>query len=224
VIVNTGLGFSIHEGVFDRTAMLEVLAALDRAELTRTRAGARHVLAVPAVRALASAPAIVQIAREYVGLDAFPYRATLFDKSIDSNWLVTWHQDTALPIQRKADVAGWGPWSWKGGVLHAIAPAAALDQVIALRIHLDDSTSGNGPLRVLPGTHAHGVLSHNEIEALSAAVTPVECLVATGGVVTMRPLTVHASSKARGDQPRRVLHVEFAAAVRLDRGIELAVG
>jgi hypothetical protein len=102
------LGFSIHERVFDGTTMREVLDALDRAELTRTRAGARHVLTVPVVRALASEQAMVQVAREYVGGAAFPFRATLFDKSAVSNWLVAWHQDTALPILREADVPGWG--------------------------------------------------------------------------------------------------------------------
>ncbi len=217
-------GFSIHKSVFDGAVMLEVLEAFDRAELTRTRAGARHVLRVPAVRALASDPAMLQIAREYVGAQAFPFRATLFDKSVVSNWLVAWHQDTALPIQRQGDGSGWGPWSEKGGVLHAIAPATALGQVIALRVHLDDSTSENGPLRVLPGTHVNGVLSQSQIETLAATVPPVDCLVGRGGVVAMRPLTVHASSKSRGDQPRRVLHVEFTTTVHLDTGIELAVG
>jgi ectoine hydroxylase-related dioxygenase (phytanoyl-CoA dioxygenase family) len=217
-------GFSIHEDVFRRAMMLDVLEALDRAELTRTRAGARHVLSVPVVRALASEPAMLQIAREYLGANVFPFRTPLFDKSVVSNWLVAWHQDTALPVQREADVSGWGPWTQKGGVLHAIAPATALGRVIALRVHLDDSTAENGPLRVLPGTHARGVLGHDQIEALAATVPPVDCLAASGGVVAMRPLTVHASSKSRGDNPRRVLHVEFAAAVHLDTGIELAVG
>ena len=216
-------GFSIHPGIFARTVMRAVLDELDRALLARTRAGARHVLAVPAVRALASAPAMWQIAREYVGADAVPFRATLFDKSGRANWLVAWHQDTALPIRRRADVPGWGPWSTKGSVLHAIAPAPALQQVIALRVHLDDSTAENGPLRVLPGTQAHGVLSHDQIEALVATVPPVDCLAAAGGVVAMRPLTLHASSKSQVAKPRRVLHVEFAATVHLDRDIELAV-
>jgi hypothetical protein len=59
----------------------------------------------------------------------------------------------------------------QGGVLHAIAPASALGQVIALRVHLDDSTAENGPLRVLPGTRVHGVLSRQQIETLATAVT-----------------------------------------------------
>ena len=91
-------GLSIHEGIFDRRRMLEMILPLDRAGLTRTRAGARRLMAVTAVRALAAGPSMRAIAREYLGGDAFPFRASLVDKSVASNWLVTWHQDTALPI------------------------------------------------------------------------------------------------------------------------------
>ena len=203
--------------------MLEVLAALGGANLIRTRAGARHVLAVPAVRSLADHPALVEIARGYVGSQAFAFRATLFDKSAVSNWLVPWHQDTALPIKSRTDAPGWGPWSIKGGVLHAIAPAAALERVIALRVHLEDSDADNGPLRVLPRTHMNGILRHEEIEKLALTVAPVDCVTDAGGVVSMRPLAVHASSKALTDRPRRVLHIEFAAAASLAGG-ELAFG
>jgi hypothetical protein len=39
----------------------------------------------------------------------------------------------------------------------------------------------------------------------------------------MRPLLVHASSKASTDAPRRVLHIEYAPSLLLDGGIEIAV-
>jgi hypothetical protein len=110
------------------------------------------------------------------------------------------------------------------GVLHAIAPAAALATVVALRVHLDDSTHANGPLRVLPGTHVGGVLTHDDIHRLTGVVPSVECVSSAGAVVAMRPLVVHASSKASDDQPRRVLHIEYAATIRLGAGIELVVG
>jgi ectoine hydroxylase-related dioxygenase (phytanoyl-CoA dioxygenase family) len=85
----------------------------------------------------------------------------------------------------------------KGGLLHAIAPGSALGQVVALRVHLDDSTEANGPLRVLPGTHALGVLTHDQIRHMVEVIAPVECTAPAGGVVAMRPLTVHASSKLK---------------------------
>ena len=111
----------------------------------------------------------------------------------------------------------------KGGVLHACAPAVVLATVVALRVHLDDSTLTNGPLRVLAGTHARGVLTHDDIQRLAGGVPEVECVSPAGGVVAMRPLVVHSSSKSSDHQHRRVLHIEYAATVRLGAGIELAV-
>jgi ectoine hydroxylase-related dioxygenase (phytanoyl-CoA dioxygenase family) len=222
-MTSSDAGFSIHDRVFSRHLMFEVLAALDGASLIRTRAGARHVLAVPAVRSLAHHPALLEIARGYVGSQAVVFRATLFDKSGVSNWLVTWHQDTALPMKSRMETRGWGPWSIKGGVVHAIAPVAALERLVALRVHLDDSGVDNGPLRVLPHTHTSGVLAHEDIQKLALTVAPVECVTAGGGVVAMRPLAVHASSKALTDRLRRVLHIEYAPATSLAGG-ELALG
>ncbi len=96
--------------------------------------------------------------------------------------------------------------------------------VVALRVHLDDSTRANGPLRVLPGTHTSGVLTHDEIQRMAAAVAPITCVASAGGVVAMRPLVVHGSSKASDNASRRVLHIEYATSVHLGAGIELAVG
>jgi len=127
-----------------------------------------------------------------------------------------------LPLREKHEIAGWGPWSVKEGVTYAYAPAHALEQVVALRLHLDDSNEDNGPLRVLPGTQNHGVLSDEEIHLLSAEAAPIECCVGVGGVVLMRPLVIHGSSKAVSNEPRRVLHIEYAPRARFDDGLELA--
>ena len=48
-------------------------------------------------------------------------------------------------------------------------------------------------------------------------------LLQRGGVVAMRPLVVHTSSKADSDRPRRVLHIEYAGDVFMDGGLELAL-
>lgn len=153
---------------------------------------------------------------------AVAYRATLFDKSPDSNWLVVWHQDTALPRREHEPTAGWGPWSRKEGVHYAHAPAQALKEVVALRLHLDDSIAENGPLRVLPGTHTLGVLSDDELHVLSGQIQPVDCLTTRGGVVAMRPLLVHASSKSKSELRRRVLHIEYTSAETFEH-LQLAV-
>jgi ectoine hydroxylase-related dioxygenase (phytanoyl-CoA dioxygenase family) len=92
---------------------------------------------------------------------------------------------------------------------------------VALRLHLDDSTSENGPLRVLPGTHTSGVLSDAQIRELARRTERVACTVNRGGILVMRPLLVHASSKSLGSAPRRVLHFEYAASEMLGNGLRL---
>ena len=191
--------------------------------LPRGRAGTRDVLNHPDVRRLAADPRLAGLAKTFLTRPAIPFKATLFDKSADSNWLVTWHQDLALPIRRQVDAPDWGPWTEKGGRLHAIAPAAALQSVIALRVHLDDSFAENGPLRVLPGTHRLGRIPDDRIAVLARETDPAECLVHAGGVIAMRPLLLHASSKSTTAAPRRVIHIEYACETMFDGGIELDV-
>jgi hypothetical protein len=116
-------------------------------------------MGIHAIREFATDRRLLEIAGAALATTPTPFRATLFDKSSDANWLVVWHQDTALPLHRRIDARDWGPWSVKAGVVYAHAPAGALSNVVALRVHLDDSTSTNGPLRVLPRTHRLGLLS-----------------------------------------------------------------
>jgi len=156
-------GFAIVDRVFGATEIDSITDAIRRAPLPRSRAGARHAMQLPVVAELSHDVRLLGLAREVLGTEAVPYRATLFDKSADANWLVIWHQDTALPLLRQEDRAGWGPWSTKSGLIYAHAPTAALNRVLALRVHLDDSTVSNGPLRVLPGTHRLGVLSDADV-------------------------------------------------------------
>jgi ectoine hydroxylase-related dioxygenase (phytanoyl-CoA dioxygenase family) len=203
-------GFAILPELFSEREVTQVLEALQQSPLERSRAGARHVLRCPAVSSLARDPRLLAVAARALGNEAWPFGATLFEKSAQGNWLVVWHQDTALPVRERREVSGWGPWSVKAGVMYAHAPASALASVVALRVHLDDSTSTNGPLRVLPGSHTLGVLEDDQIHALAERMEPVACVAPRGSVVLMRPLLVHSSSKAAAVAPRRVLHIECA--------------
>jgi ectoine hydroxylase-related dioxygenase (phytanoyl-CoA dioxygenase family) len=215
-------GFAIVSGVFAGREVDAILRELEGEALRRSRAGARHLLSMPVIAALAKDPRLISLAAEVLGSEPVPFGATLFDKSSNANWLVAWHQDRTLPLVERRETAGWGPWSQKDGVVYANAPATALAKVVALRVHLDDSTAENGPLRVLPGTHTLGVLSDAQIDDAVRRIEPVMCTVERGGVIVMRPLTLHASSKVTAAASRRVLHVEYAAAT-FDEGPRLRV-
>jgi ectoine hydroxylase-related dioxygenase (phytanoyl-CoA dioxygenase family) len=210
-------GFAIVPNVFTSSEIEPLRSELSATSLSRSRAGIRHVLRHSAVESLANDVRLLEITRDVLGPHAFPFHATLFDKSSDANWLVVWHQDTALPLREKRETPGWGPWSVKDTVTYAHAPGHALEQVLAIRVYLDDSSFDNGPLRVLPGTHNRGVLTDDQIHQLSTKIDPVACTVEEGGLVLMSPLVVHASSKSSSHRSRRVLHIEYAAQPSFDR-------
>lgn len=216
-------GFAILPALFSHEYLDQLLQEIDESAPRRSRAGIRHALSLPSVAATARQPQMIDLARGVLGPDAFPFRATMFDKSPAANWLVVWHQDTALPLRARIDLPGWGPWSVKEGIDYAHAPATALNRVLALRVCFDDSTVHNGPLRVLPGTHTLGVLSDDSIHDLATQIAPVDCVTPKGAVVAMRPLVVHASSKSQTEIPRRVLHIEYAASESIVQPLQLAV-
>jgi ectoine hydroxylase-related dioxygenase (phytanoyl-CoA dioxygenase family) len=216
-------GFAILPAVFSEREMEKLTHSIEKSGLRRSKAGIRHALQYDGIRKLAADPRLLSLAREILGDEAIAFRATLFDKSPEANWLVVWHQDTALPIRERHDAQHWGPWSVKDGITYAHAPASALCQVLALRVHLDESNTENGPLKVLPGTHLKGVLTDDEIERLAGSISSIECLVQQGGVLAMRPLIIHASSKSHSQVPRRVVHIEYAAGMSFAEALELAI-
>jgi hypothetical protein len=73
------------------------------------------------------------------------------------------------------------------------------------------------------GTHRLGVLSDPEVEQVVRRSSPVDCHVAAGGVVAMRPLILHASSKVERPRPRRVLHIEYAGSLDVGDGLRIAI-
>lgn len=216
-------GFALIPSVFSAKEISGVGDVLAGSRLHHTRAGIRHAMRDPLVARFANSRPLLDLASEVLEGVAVPFRATLFDKSPNSNWLVVWHQDTALPLREQRQCPGWGPWSIKDGVCYAHAPASALERVVALRVHLDDSLAENGPLRVLPGSHSTGVLDDAEIHKLASASTPLDCRMEKGGILAMRPLVVHSSSKSRSEARRRVLHIEYARTLAIDENLELAV-
>ncbi|HEU4780422.1 MAG TPA: phytanoyl-CoA dioxygenase family protein [Steroidobacteraceae bacterium] len=219
----TDQGFAVHAAVFGREEMRAISDSIAAAKLRRSRAGTRHILGCEAVARIANDHRMIEIASRWLGAAAIPFKATLFDKSPGANWLVAWHQDTALPMESRREADGWGPWSEKYGVTYAHAPARALANIVAVRVHLDNSAADNGPLRVLPGTQAQGVLSDAQVSELAKRIAAVDCHVEAGGIVVMRPLIIHASSKIAAPVPRRVVHFEYAASLTPEPGLHLRV-
>jgi hypothetical protein len=67
-----------------------------------------------------------------------------------------------------------------------------------------------------------GVLSDEQVEEHARSMTAVECLVPRGGILAMRPLLIHSSTKISVARARRVLHIEYSDSLSIGDGIELA--
>jgi len=214
-------GYSILKGVLSHPECDLIARSVENAS-SFGRAGARNLMSNPVIANLAFDSRLLEIAAESLGSNAIPFRATLFEKSPAANWHVLWHQDRALPMSQRFDSCEWGPWTTKAGVLYALAPPWALKTVLALRVHLDASTPSNGPLQVIPNSHEAGILSPGAIKRLTSTRAAETCTVGRGGILVMRPLLLHSSTKAVCDDPRRVIHIEYAE--RLDFGTGLRLG
>jgi len=136
-------------------------------------------------------------------------QCTFFNKSRTNNWFVAYHQDLSIPVASSASAKDWPGWSRKEGVTFVHGSNDLLSAMIAIRLHIDDSTNDNGPLRVIPDSHRAGTLSPQQIERLRQTSNDNSLTVGKGGVIAMRPLLLHASSKSRIMDDRRVLHFLF---------------
>lgn len=141
--------------------------------------------------------------------DCVAVQCTYFEKSAQRNWLVPVHQDLSIPVAERVEHPGLTGWSEKEGSLHVHAPVELLGQLLAIRLHLDACTESDGPLRVVPGSHLLGKVGAEAAVGVRRANPEVVCTAARGSVLAMRPLLLHASSKATGASLRRVLHFLF---------------
>lgn len=200
------LGFAEIRGVLaaeEITSLIELLGPV-------TGAGRRGLLGIPAIARLATSEKLLDLIRPFLPAEPVAVRGIYFDKSPEANWPVPWHQDLTIAVRTAADVRGFGPWSTKDGIPHVQPPPDLLAQMITIRLHLDPADSANGALRVLGGTHLNGRLSTEEIRAAWASVPEHLCTALPGDALLMRPLLLHASSRALQPVHRRILHLEYA--------------
>jgi ectoine hydroxylase-related dioxygenase (phytanoyl-CoA dioxygenase family) len=125
-----------------------------------------------------------------------------------------WHKDLAIAVEdNRLPSDQFRRPTTKYGVPHVEAPKWLLEQMVTARLHLDDVTTENGPLRVIPG-------SHRGDKDLSSSGNAFDVLCQRGDVLLMRPLLSHCSGHAiQGTtRHRRILHLEFSSVRELPDG------
>jgi hypothetical protein len=220
-------GFVVVPAVFSEEESDELATELERA-LSRPNAAtavrsksdvvyaARNVLELfPQAGTIWRRPPLPDLLERILGPRFGLVRGLYFDKPPDQSWALPWHKDMTIAV--RAHCQPPGPFqkpTRKAGVPHVEAPREVLDEMLTLRIHLDDVTESNGPLRVIPGSHRDGkCMAIDESRRRSI-------LVHRGAVLLIRPLVAHASAEAQADNRchRRILHLEFAAQPTLPAG------
>lgn len=212
-------GFVVVDDVIDSKRCDELGAEVD--SVAAEHAGSRNLLSHPSCRSLATMLKQHPQIGHLLPRAAVAVQCTLFNKTEQKNWLVSFHQDLSVPVRTYVDSSHWGGWSQKEGQWFAQPPDELLSNMVAVRLHLDASTFENGPLRIVPGSHQFGRLSTAQAEEQRQRAVEIPLHSPKGGALVIRPLLLHASSKATRPTARRVLHFLFGPAL-LPNGLDWA--
>ena len=185
------------------------LADLDLAASAQMKAGQR-LAPTPALRRALSAKSSLSNAIARIAPQAQPVRVVAFNKTEASNWSVPWYQDRVIAVSEKRNVDGFTNWTNKSGVWHCEPPQSILEEMLFVRVHLDDTDHTNGAMQIATGSHRRGIVPANQAEA-TAHQHPIESTQATrGDVLILKMLTLHSSKPAISQTSRRVLRIDFA--------------
>jgi len=146
------VGFTVIPGLLYAGEVREIVHQLER--LGPESAGTRRLLNERWCRELGRRLAHASRLSNLIPNDACAVQCTYFTKSPSHNWLVTLHQDLSVPVADRIDIEHCSGWSRKEGGLFVQPPISLLEEILAVRVHLDDSNDENGALRVVPGSHA----------------------------------------------------------------------
>jgi hypothetical protein len=161
-------------------------------------AGTRDLLEQPWCAAMAHSIRSFPAIRALLGAAITSVQCTLFIKDSEHNWLVPLHRDYSIPVKAKVASPRWSAWSVKQSVVFGRPPDEVLKDLVAVRIHLEDTDARNGALQVVNGSH----------QTTTSSGERSSHFVPRGGAFVMRPLLLHASSKLVSGS-RRVLHFVY---------------
>ena len=155
--------------------------------------------------------------KDAIGNDCGLVRVLYFDKPSDRSWTLPFHKDLTIAVEDNSlPTNHLSKPTRKAGVDHVEASEAVLENMLTLRIHLDEVTTANGPLQVIPQSH----LSGKTIVAYEH--DPVKILVQRGDVLAMVPMIAHGSGHTEPEKQlrRRILHLEFCGTSALPDGYQ----
>jgi ectoine hydroxylase-related dioxygenase (phytanoyl-CoA dioxygenase family) len=205
-------GVEIRRAVLTLEEMNDIKAEVSVDHEILRRTGIRNLeKKFSSIARVAASPPVLSVAASLLGKAPLLVRALFFDKTPQRNWFVAWHQDRTVALNRRVEIAKWGPWTRKDGIHHVQPTRGVLDQMVTIRLHIDETDAESGCLHVIPGSHRMGILRREEIGREVARSVPLACAIAAGDAVAMHPLILHSSEKSRRSTHRRVVHLEYSS-------------
>ncbi|CAD0220837.1 phytanoyl-CoA dioxygenase family protein [Chryseobacterium sp. D764] len=209
-------GFAVINNVFSQKELEEINHVLQHIDTSKENfrksedlfAIRQFLKEVPEIKDLIFNENIQKVVKEIFGEKYFVVKSIYFDKPETSNWYVAYHQDLTISVDKKLDLPDFGPWTTKKNQFAVQPPLNILENIYTVRIHLDDTDENNGALKVVPKSHAKGIYRPETIDW--TIETEEICNVEKGGIMIMKPLTLHGSNRTTNGKKRRVIHIEFS--------------
>lgn len=209
-------GFTTVDDIYSEKEIEEILLTIDQVDKDKETfrksadlfAIRQFLKEIPATRHLVFNDNLKSVVSQLFGDNYFVVKSIYFDKPETSNWYVSYHQDLTISVDKKVELENFGPWTTKQNQFAVQPPIDILENIYTIRIHLDDTDENNGALRVIPKSHLKKVYRPETIDWTKERETT--CNVKKGGIMIMKPLILHSSSRTTNNKKRRVIHIEFA--------------
>lgn len=201
-------GFSIVENIFDEIYLDKIKSFLNENEFSFYER--QLFLRFPQLQKIVfSNSKFLKLYNSICDSNYFLTKSIFFNKPSNSNWFVNYHQDLSISVKNKIKYDGFDGWTLKKGQLGVIPPISILENIITFRIHLDDTNSNNGVLKVISKSHKKGIIRIDKDFDIFNQGEEKVCNVNKGGVMLMSPLLLHSSQRSKSENERRVIHLEF---------------
>lgn len=209
-------GFSVMENIYSDEEIQNILTIIDQTDSSNETfrktndlfAIRQFLREIPTVIDLIFTENLKSVMKEIIGEDFFVVKSIYFDKPETSNWYVPYHQDLTISVDKKMEIKNFELWTTKQNQFAVQPPIEFLENITTIRIHLDDTDENNGALRVVPKSHLKKIYRPETIDWNKE--TETICRVKKGGIMLMKPLTLHSSKRITNNKKRRVIHIEFS--------------
>ncbi|MFV0182915.1 phytanoyl-CoA dioxygenase family protein [Empedobacter falsenii] len=210
------LGFTTIENIYSTEEVQKIIETINQVDTSKDTfrksndlfAIRQFLKEVPETQNLIFNENLQKVISELFGKNYFVIKSIYFDKPETSNWYVSYHQDLTISVDKKIELDNFKFWTTKQNQFAVQPPIEILENIYTIRIHLDDTDENNGALKVIEKSHLKKIYRPENIDWKTEKETT--CNVNKGGIMIMKPLTLHSYSRTTNNKKRRVIHIEFS--------------